>query len=129
MVSLGGSGYFLKKVPPDRYLYLLAKPLKMLDFEKSGTELFTDRPKVILTLGRQTAFPMIYIMIDSSFCRYFRKWDNQTKSVQIYSFINSKRFAPCPRFTETFDIDSLTLSPCCSLYSLYFCVAYAFLQV
>lgn len=118
----------LRKVPPERYLYLLAKSLKMLDFEKSGTELFADRPKVILSLVRQATFPLIYIMIDFGFYRYFRKWNNQTNAVHIYSFINSKRFAPCPRFTETFDIDSLTDNPC-SLYSLYFCVAYAFRQV
>lgn len=68
-------------------------------------------------------------MIDFYFYRYFRKWNNQTKAVHIYSFINSKRFAPCPKLIETSDIDSLTDSLCSSLYSIYFWVAYAFLQV
>ena len=35
----------------------------------------------------QAAFPMVYIMIDSVFRRYFEKWYDQTKAVQIYSFI------------------------------------------
>lgn len=117
MALLRSRWYFLKKVLPDRHPYLLAHPLKMLDFYK-----------VILTLGRWSAFPVVYIMIDFVIHRYFEKWNDQTKAVHIYSFISSKRFAPCPELTETFDIESLTDKPL-SRYSLYFAVAYAFRQV
>lgn len=66
-------------------------------------------------------------MIDSVFHRYFEKWNDQTKAVQIYSFINSNLLAPCPKLIETFQIAALTDKP--TRYSLYFSVAYAFLQV
>ena len=101
-------------------------------YEQEQTALrqsITEAESALVNFEQDTAnvFPVIYIMIDFVFYRYFEKWNDQTKAVQIYSFISSKRFAPCPRFTETFDKDSLI--ELFSRYSLYFRVAYAFLQV